>query len=215
MSVTLALLAALAALAAAVSGQPQTPTAPPAQPSAPAAPAAPATGDPDVLKHTVRTIDGKEADLSQYRGKVVIIVNVASKCGFTPQYEGLEALYKARQKDGLVILAFPANNFGAQEPGTSEQIARFCADTYHVTFPIFEKISVKGPDQHALYRQLTSQPPPIGGDPKWNFTKFVVDRSGRVVARYDADRKYIRTATLEPELERKVDELLAQAPPKG
>jgi glutathione peroxidase len=173
-------------------------------------PARPNTAETYVLNYKVKSIDGKEVDLSQYKGKVVVITNVASKCGFTSQYEGLQKLYESKKDQGLVVLGFPANNFGSQEPGTNEEIASFCSGTYSVTFPMFEKISVKGPDQHPLYRQLTGQPEPIGGDPKWNFTKFVVDRKGNVVARFDADRKHIRTAELEPGLLAKVDELLAQ-----
>lgn len=165
-----------------------------------------------VLGHTMKRIDGAEESLEKYKGKVVLIVNVASKCGYTKQYEGLERLYQAKKDKGLVILGFPANNFGGQEPGTNEEIAAFCSGTYGVTFPLFEKISVKGEDRHALYTQLASQPPPIGGDPKWNFTKFVVDREGRVVARFDADRKAATPPELEPALLKKVDELLAGGP---
>ena len=168
-----------------------------------------APDDAYVLGHKVKRIDGKEQDLSEYKGKVVVIVNVASKCGFTPQYEGLEKLYESDKDKGLVILGFPANNFNGQEPGSNEEVAKFCKDTYGVTFPMFEKISVKGADQHPLYKQLAAQPAPIGGDPKWNFTKFVVDRSGKVVARYDAKREFVRSAKLEPELVAKVDELLS------
>jgi glutathione peroxidase len=158
-----------------------------------------------VLDFKMKLIDGKEQDLSAYKGKVVVIVNVASKCGFTPQYAALEKLYESKKDKGLVILGFPANNFNAQEPGSNDEIAKFCKDKYSVTFPMFEKISVKGPDQHALYKKLAGQPAPIGGDPKWNFTKFVLDRSGHVVARFDAKKH----DGLEPELEAKVDELLS------
>jgi glutathione peroxidase len=172
---------------------------------------APGAKDPSyVLGYKVKDIDGKEQDLSQYKGKVLVIVNVASKCGFTPQYEGLEKLYEDKKDKGLVVLGFPANNFGSQEPGSNSEIKDFCTSTYHVTFPLFEKISVKGPDQHELYKNLTGQPKPIGGDPKWNFTKFVVDRSGKVVARFDAQKEYVRTDKLEPDLIKKVDELLAK-----
>jgi glutathione peroxidase len=173
-------------------------------------PAQPTTSEAYVLGYKVKSIDGKEVDLSQYKGKVVVITNVASKCGFTSQYEGLEKLYESKKDQGLVVLGFPANNFGSQEPGTHEEIASFCSSKFNVTFPMFEKISVKGPDQHPLYKKLAGQPEPIGGDPKWNFTKFVVDRQGNVVARFDADKKYVRTAELEPGLLAKVDELLKQ-----
>ena len=186
----------------------------PEKPAAPRAPEAPPKGEPKVdaavLSFTVKDIEGNEVDLSKYKGKVVLITNVASKCGFTPQYEGLQKLYELKKDEGLVVLGFPANNFNGQEPGDEEEIAAFCRKNYGVTFPLFEKISVKGPDQHPLYRKLAAQPAPIGGDPKWNFTKFVVDRSGNVVARFDADKKYVRTPELEPELLAKVDELLKQ-----
>ncbi len=168
-------------------------------------------GDPAyVLGHTMKRLDGSEESLEKYKGKVVVIVNVASRCGYTPQYEGLERLYQAKKDKGLVVLGLPANNFGGQEPGSNEEIAEFCSGTYGVTFPMFQKISVKGEDQHALYEQLASQPPPVGGDPKWNFTKFVVDREGRVVARYDADRKTAKPPELEPALLRNSDELLGE-----
>lgn len=163
-----------------------------------------------VLGFKVKDIDGKEQDLAQYKGKVVVIVNVATKCGFTPQYEGLEKLYKEKKDQGLVILGFPANNYGGQEPGSNADIKGFCTGTYGVSFPMFEKISVKGSDQHELYKKLAGQPAPIGGDPKWNFTKFVIDRTGKVVARFDAQKEYVRTATLEPDLIKKVHELLAK-----
>jgi glutathione peroxidase len=160
-----------------------------------------------VLGFKMKRIDGTEEDLSMYKGKVIVMVNTASQCGYTPQYEGLQKLYEDRKDAGLVILGFPANNFGAQEPGTNKEIAKFCTDSYKVTFPMFEKISVKGEDQHPLYKKLTSQPAPIGGDPKWNFTKFVVDKSGKVVARFDA-AKTAKKTDLEPALLKKVDELL-------
>lgn len=167
------------------------------------------TQDPTyALGFKVKRIDGTEEDLAAYKGKVVVIVNVASKCGFTSQYAGLEKLYKEKKDLGLVILGFPANNFNSQEPGTNKEIAEFCAKTYGVTFPMFEKVSVKGADQHPLYERLTAQPEPIGGDPKWNFTKFVLDKDGRVAARFDADKKLVRTDQLEPELLKKIDELL-------
>jgi glutathione peroxidase len=158
-----------------------------------------------VLDRTMKLIDGKEQDLAAYKGKVVVLVNVASKCGYTAQYQGLEKLYQDKKDQGLVILAFPANNFGGQEPGTNDEVAKFCKDKFGVSFPMFEKISVKGPDQHELYKKLAAQPAPVGGDPKWNFTKFVVDRTGHVVARYDAKAK---GGTLEPEMVAKIDELL-------
>lgn len=159
------------------------------------------------LGFKVKKIDGVEQDLSEYKGKVVLIVNVASKCGCTPQYRGLEELYKAKKDLGLVILGFPANNFGGQEPGSNSEIAEFCTGK-GVTFPMFEKISVKGDDAHPLYKKLAAQPAPVGGEPKWNFTKFILDKEGKVVARYDAVGKIARTGEVEPEVVKKIDELL-------
>ncbi len=143
---------------------------------------------PGLYDFTVKDIDGNPAKLEQYRGKVLLIVNVASKCGFTPQYEGLERLYRRYKEQGLVVLGFPANNFRNQEPGTNQEIKRFCASTYGVTFPLFAKISVKGPDMHPLYRFLTDPKtnPQFAGEITWNFNKFLVDRQGKVVARFDS-----------------------------
>ncbi|MBI2433579.1 MAG: glutathione peroxidase [Candidatus Hydrogenedentes bacterium] len=139
------------------------------------------------LDFKVKDIEGKESDLSQYKGKVVMIVNVASKCGLTPQYEQLTALYDKYKEQGLVILGFPANNFGGQEPGTELEIKQFCTDKYHVDFPMFSKISVKGEDQAPLYQFLTSQEKvgEFGGDIQWNFNKFLVGRDGKVIARFE------------------------------
>jgi len=134
----------------------------------------------------VRTIDGKDASLKPYAGKALLIVNVASKCGYTSQYEGLEALYKKYQGKGLVILGFPSNDFGAQEPGTNEEIAEFCASKFSVTFPLYEKIHVKGTDQHPLYAKLTGPESPTAGPVKWNFTKFLVGKDGQVLKRFDS-----------------------------
>jgi len=157
-----------------------------------------------VLGFTLKDIDGKDQDLAQYKGKVVLMVNVASQCGYTPQYEGLQKLYASKKDSGLVILGFPANNFGSQEPGTNAEIKKFCSSKYSVTFPMFEKISVKGDDTHPLYKKLAEQPKPVGGEPGWNFTKFLVDKSGHVVARYDSKVKPDAK-----ELTAKIDELLA------
>lgn len=137
-----------------------------------------------VLDYEMKTIDGKPVKLESFKGKVVLMVNVASKCGLTPQYKGLEALYKKYKDDGLVIIGFPANNFGNQEPGTNEEIAEFCSLNYGVTFPMMSKVSVKGKDAHPLYKQLAAQPEPIGGEPQWNFDKFLVNHAGEVVVRH-------------------------------
>jgi glutathione peroxidase len=139
-------------------------------------------GASSVHEFTLNSIDGKPAPLSAYQGKVVLIVNVASRCGFTPQYAGLEALYEKYKDRGFTILGFPANNFGAQEPGTNEEIKTFCSSRYNVTFPMYSKISVKGDDKAPLYQFLTAA---TGSEIQWNFTKFLVDKDGKVVARFE------------------------------
>lgn len=164
-----------------------------------------AVADPAVLEFKVKDIEGKEVDLGTFKGKVVLIVNVASKCGYTRQYAGLQKLYEQKKDQGLVILGFPANDFGSQEPGTDMEIKEFCTANYKVTFPMFSKISVKGESAHPLYKKLSAQPAPVGGDPKWNFTKFLVDRKGNVVARFDSNVKPDSA-----EFVKKIDELLAQ-----
>lgn len=157
-----------------------------------------------VLGYTMNRIDGTSEKLDQYKGKVVMLVNVASECGLTKsQYPALQKLYDSKKDAGLVILGFPANNFKGQEPGTNEEIASVCQGTYGVTFPMFEKISVKGDDAHDLYKRLAAQPAPVGGEPSWNFTKYVVDRHGKVVARFDP-----KVAPDAPEVVAKLDELL-------
>jgi glutathione peroxidase len=152
----------------------------------------------------IQTIDGKPASLGDYAGKVALVVNVASKCGLTPQYEGLEALYRDYRDKGLVVLGFPANDFGAQEPGTNEEIASFCTTNFAVDFPMFAKITVVGPDKHPLYAALTTAQPEAKGDAAgfrerlkgygmtpnpvpevlWNFEKFLVGKNGEVIARF-------------------------------
>ena len=139
-------------------------------------------GASSVHEFTLNSIDGKPAPLSAYQGKVVLIVNVASRCGFTPQYAGLEALYEKYKDRGFTILGFPANNFGGQEPGTNEEIKTFCSSKYNVTFPMYSKISVKGDDKAPLYQFLTAA---TGSEIQWNFTKFLVDKNGKVVARFE------------------------------
>jgi glutathione peroxidase len=139
-----------------------------------------------IYDFTLPSIDGSPAPLSNYKGKVVLVVNVASKCGFTPQYSALEAVYEKYKERGLVIVGFPANNFGAQEPGTNEEIKTFCTTKYNVTFPMYAKVSVKGDDITPLYKYLTMEAnPAVAGDIKWNFTKFLVDRRGQVVRRFE------------------------------
>ena len=135
---------------------------------------------------SAKTIDGEDQPLSDYADKVMVIVNVASKCGFTPQYKGLEALYQEYKDDGLVILGFPCNQFGAQEPGDEQAIATFCSVNYGVTFPMFSKIEVNGPNAAPLFEHLKKSKPGLAGSKnvKWNFTKFLVDKSGKVVRRF-------------------------------
>jgi glutathione peroxidase len=139
-----------------------------------------------ILSHKMENIQGKKIDLKEYKGKVVMLVNVASECGLTPQYEGLQKLHKEYSKKGLAILGFPANNFGQQEPGTNEEIRSFCKANYGVEFDMFSKISVKGEDINPLYASLTSKKEngELGGEIEWNFTKFLVNREGKVVKRF-------------------------------
>ncbi len=139
-----------------------------------------------VLDFKLKNIDGKESDLGSYKGDVLLVVNVASKCGLTPQYEGLEATYEKYKDKGFKVLAFPANEFGKQEPGTDPQIKEFCTKNYGVTFPVFSKIVVKGEGIHPLYTYLTKETAsPLQGDIRWNFTKFLVNRKGEVIARFE------------------------------
>jgi glutathione peroxidase len=143
-------------------------------------------GASSVYEFTMNSIDGQPLPLSSFKGKVLLIVNVASFCGFTPQYEQLEAVYEKYKDQGFVIAGFPANNFGAQEPGTNEEIKAFCSRKYNVKFPIYSKISVKGPDKAPLYQYLTDT---SGGEIKWNFTKFLIDRNGKIIARFESPVK--------------------------
>ena len=144
-----------------------------------------ATGS--IYDFNLKTIDGQPTTLKAYQGKVVLLVNVASKCGFTPQYAGLEALYEKYKDRGLVIVGVPANNFAQQEPGTNEEIKTFCSRKYNVTFPMMSKVSVLGDDKTPLYTFLTSKDtdPKFGGDIKWNFTKFLFDRKGNPIDRFE------------------------------
>jgi glutathione peroxidase len=152
--------------------------------------AAPLVAGESVYNFTLPSIDGEPVSLSTYQGKVILLVNVASRCGFTPQYSALESLYEKYKDQGFVILGFPANNFGGQEPGTNAEIKNFCTLKYNVTFPMFAKVSVKGADCTPLYQYLTQQAnPAVVGDIKWNFTKFLVDRNGKVVARFESPVK--------------------------
>ena len=138
-----------------------------------------------VYDFTAKTLAGKDVSLGDYKGQVLLIVNTASKCGFTPQYEGLEKLHEELHPKGLTVLGFPCNQFGAQEPGSADEIGQFCQVNYGVSFPMFAKIDVNGPDAHPLYRYLKHEKSGLlGSRIKWNFTKFLVDRAGKVVARF-------------------------------
>jgi len=139
-----------------------------------------------VYDFSAKTIDGEEQKLDTYRGKTLLIVNVASKCGFTPQYQGLEAMYRRHKDKGLVVLGFPCDQFGHQEPGDEQEIASFCSTKYDVTFPMFAKVDVNGKGAHPLFGHLKQEAPGLLGSEgvKWNFTKFLVDKTGRVVKRY-------------------------------
>src|SRR5712672_3096922 len=141
----------------------------------------------NVIDYAVNTIDGQPAPLSAYKGKVLMLVNVASRCGFTPQYTALEAIYEKYKDRGFVIVGIPANNFGAQEPGTDQEIKTFCQSKYSVTFPMMSKVSVKGDDKTPLYQYLTDTivNPKTGGDIQWNFTKFLVGPEGQIITRFE------------------------------
>ncbi len=146
---------------------------------------------PSVFDFKMKDIDGKDVKLKKYKGDVLLVVNTASKCGYTPQYESLQATYDKYKGKGFYVLGFPANNFGGQEPGTEKEIKEFCESKYKVTFPMFAKISVKGEDQDPLYAYLTNKDtnPEFGGDITWNFNKFLIDRKGKIVARFTSKDK--------------------------
>ena len=148
-----------------------------------------AFGASSVYDFTLNSLMGTPTPLASFKGKVILIVNVASQCGYTPQYEGLQALYAKYKDQGLVVAGFPANNFGQQEPGANEEIGAFCRSKYGVTFPMFAKISVLGSDQAPLYKFLTEKAanPKTGGEIQWNFTKFLVDRNGKVIERFEPE----------------------------
>ncbi len=155
----------------------------------------------------LKDIDGRDTSLKSYQGKVLLVVNVASKCGYTPQYEALEAIQKRYQDKGFTVLGFPCNDFGSQEPGTPEEIKTFCSSKYNVTFPLFAKLHVKGAEQHPLYAALTGSQSPFPGNIKWNFGKFVISRDGKILARFDSKVK-----PDSPELTAAIDSALAEKP---
>src|SRR5436190_291236 len=137
----------------------------------------------------LKDIDGKETSLAPYKGKVLLIVNVASKCGYTPQYKSLEATFEKYKGKGFEVLGFPCNQFGGQEPGTNEQIKEFCSLNYQVSFPLFDKLEVNGANRHPLYKELAGEKSPYPGDIKWNFNKFLIGKDGKIVKRFDSKTK--------------------------
>ena len=177
------------------------PASPPRPPSPPPDAASPVAADRGVLHGEYKRLNGEADDLGSYRGKVVLVVNTATECGYTPQFESLEALYRERRGDGFVVLGFPANDFAGQEPRSNQDIATFCKANYGVSFPMFSKSHVVGDGASPLFRTLTA----AAGAPEWNFNKYLLDRRGRVVARYGAG-----TEPAAPELDRRVAGLLAE-----
>jgi glutathione peroxidase len=152
----------------------------------------------------VKDIDGKDTTLGAYKGKVLLVVNVASKCGYTPQYTALEALHEKYKGKGFAVLGFPCNQFGHQEPGTNEEIKQFCSTKYNVTFPLFDKIEVNGANRHPLYVALAGKDSPYPGDIKWNFNKFLIGRDGKIIKRFDS-----KTTPDSPEMTAAVEAALA------
>jgi glutathione peroxidase len=153
----------------------------------------------------VKDIEGKATSLKPYQGKVLLVVNVASKCGLTPQYQALEATYQKYKDKGLEVLAFPCNQFGGQEPGTNEEIKQFCSSKYSVSFPLFDKLDVNGPQRHPLYTALAGEKSPFPGDIKWNFGKFLIGRDGKILQRFEP-----RTTPDSPEVIQAVEKALSQ-----
>ena len=153
---------------------------------------------------TVQDIGGKDVALADYKGQVLLVVNVASKCGNTPQYAALESAYEKYKAQGFAVLGFPCNQFKSQEPGTNEQIKQFCTDTYHVSFPLFYKLNVNGADRAPLYNDLAGGESPFPGDIKWNFTKFLIGRDGKILARFEP-----KTTPDSPEVVQAIEAALA------
>lgn len=153
----------------------------------------------------VKDIDGKETTLADYKGKTLLIVNVASHCGLTPQYKALEAAYEKFKDKGLVVLGFPCNQFNGQEPGTNDEIKKFCTTQYHVSFPMFDKIDVNGENRHPLYVALAGKDSPFPGDIKWNFGKFLISKDGKIVKRFEP-----RTTPDSPEVTQAIEAALGK-----
>ncbi|MDB6133528.1 MAG: glutathione peroxidase [Verrucomicrobiales bacterium] len=162
----------------------------------------------DLQNIPLKDIDGKDTSLKAYEGKVLLVVNVASKCGLTPQYKALQELQDKYKDKGFTVLAFPCNDFGDQEPGTLEEIKTFCTNRYHVTFPIFDKLHVKGPEQHPLYKDLTGKDGAFPGDVKWNFGKFLIGKDGKPLARFEP-----KVTPDAPEIAKAIDGALAAKKP--
>jgi len=157
-----------------------------------------------------RRLAGENESLARYRGQVLLVVNTASRCGYTPQYKGLQALYERYRERGFTVLGFPSNDFGGQEPGSDKQIGAFCQSNYGVEFPMFSKVRVKGPDAHPVYTYLATLPAPIGGPVSWNFQKYLVDRTGAVVSRHDSGVR-----PQDADLIREIERLLAAPRPES
>lgn len=157
-----------------------------------------------IYESAVKDIDGKAGSLKPYEGKVLLVVNVASHCGFTPQYKALEAVHEKYKTKGFAVLGFPCNQFGQQEPGSDEEIKQFCSSKYNVSFPLFDKIEVNGPNRHPLYVALAGPSSPYPGDIKWNFTKFLIGRDGKILKRFDS-----RTVPDAPEVVAAIEAALA------
>jgi len=153
---------------------------------------------------SLKDIEGKSTSLKKYDGKVLLVVNVASQCGLTPQYKALETVHEKYKDKGFTVLGFPCNDFGSQEPGTNEEIKQFCSSKYNVTFPMFDKLHVKGPEQHPLYTALSGKDSPFPGDVKWNFGKFLVGRDGRIIKRFEP-----KTTPDSPEVTQAIEAALA------
>ena len=158
----------------------------------------------DLRQIPLKDINGKETSLKTYDGKVLLVVKVASKCGLTPQYKSLEALHRKYKDQGFSVLGFPCNDFGAQEPGSNEEIKEFCSTKYDVSFPMFDKLHVKGPERHALYEALSGKDSPFPGDVKWNFGKFLIGRDGKLLKRFEP-----KTAPDSPEVTQAIEAALA------
>jgi glutathione peroxidase len=199
----------LSSMASAGCGNAGTESAPAKEPPGDAAAGQPAAAA--VIDHEVESLEGDRVDLASFRGRPMLIVNTASKCGYTRQYAGLQELHERYSDRGLVVIGFPSNDFGGQEPGSNVEIGAFCRTNYGVEFPMMAKVHTKGPEKAPVYRSLTEQTPDgIRGELRWNFTKFLVDADGEVVARFEP-----AVEPMSPELTSAIEKLLPQAPAEG